>query len=79
VSTQQLRAVFIESLGLPTDVDWETLRYRGVEEWDSVAHMHLVGEIEQHFDLMLETQDVLAMSSFAATQAILVRHGVSFD
>jgi acyl carrier protein len=69
----------MDSLGLPADVDWETLSYRGVQEWDSVAHMHLVGEIEQHFDLMLETGDVLAMSSFTATQAILVRHGVSFD
>jgi acyl carrier protein len=79
VSTQKLRAVFMDSLGIPADTDWETLSYRGIAQWDSVAHMQLVGEIEQRFDVMLETQDVLAMSSFAATKAILVRQGVSFD
>jgi acyl carrier protein len=79
MSTQLLRKVFAEALGLGPQVDWDRLSYRGAEEWDSVAHMQLVGEIEQVFDVMLETQDVLAMSSFNKAVSILVRHGVSFE
>ncbi|MEV4640421.1 acyl carrier protein [Actinoplanes sp. NPDC049548] len=79
MSTHKLKKVFVETLGLGAQVDWNGLRYRRVEQWDSVAHMYLVGEIEQVFDVMLETQDVLAMDSFAAATNILARHGVNFD
>jgi acyl carrier protein len=79
MSIDLLKKVFAESLGLDPDVNWDTLRYRGVEEWDSVAHMQLVGEIEDAFDVMLETQEVIGMSSFAETARILRGHGVDLD
>jgi acyl carrier protein len=79
MSSDALKKVFGEVLGIGPDTDWDALRYRGAEEWDSVAHMQLVGEIEAAFDVMLETSDVLAMSSFTEAVTILRRHGVSLD
>ncbi|BCY10573.1 acyl carrier protein [Actinoplanes sp. L3-i22] len=79
MSADRLKKVFTEVLDISPDTDWDTLEYRGSELWDSVAHMQLVGEIEEAFDIMLETGDVLAMSSFAETVKILQRHGVSLD
>ena len=50
----KLQAAFVEALGLDPDAtDWANLAYRGIPEWDSVAHMQLVGEIEDTFDIML--------------------------
>ena len=40
------------------------LRYRGVPAWDSLGHMNLIGELEEVFDVMLETPDMLAFSSY---------------
>jgi acyl carrier protein len=68
--------VFIDALALSPEVDVESLSYRGIDEWDSVAHMMLVGEIESAFDVMLDTQDVIGMSSYSLAREILKRHGV---
>jgi len=39
----------------------------------------LVTEIEDQFDVMLDTDDIIAMSSFEVTKTILVKKGVNFD
>jgi len=72
-----LKAAFIAGLGIPEDSDFGSLQYRGIEEWDSVAHMQLVAEIEDAFGIMLETEDVLGLNSFAAAEEIVVRYGAT--
>ena len=75
-----LKAVFVEALGIDdTDTEWSNLRYRSIPEWDSVAHMQLVAEIEDTFDIMLETDDVIGLSSYDVAKEILTKYGVDFD
>jgi acyl-CoA synthetase (AMP-forming)/AMP-acid ligase II len=47
----RLRAAFRTALGLPEDVDVDRLEYRGIEHWDSLAHLTLIAEIEDAFDV----------------------------
>lgn len=61
---ERLRTVFVDSLGLDGTVDVEQLKYRDIEEWDSVGHMALVAAIEDEFDVDLDTDQVIDMSSF---------------
>ena len=35
-----------------------------VEKWDSVAHLNLISELEDTFDTMLETEDILHYGSY---------------
>jgi len=79
VSETRLRQAFVEVLGVPQDIEWSSLKYRGIEEWDSVAHMQLVAEIEDAFNIMIDTQDVIDMSSYEVTKTILAKYGVAFD
>jgi acyl carrier protein len=74
----RLEGAFVEGLSIPKDSDFSSLAYRSIEEWDSVAHMQLVAEIEDTFDVMLETQDVIDMSTFTKAQEILAKYGVTF-
>ena len=75
-----LKNAFAEGLGVNVDdVEWDSLEYRGIEQWDSVAHMQVVAEIEDAFDIMMEIDDVIAMSSFTVTKDILGKYDVSFD
>lgn len=77
VMDDKLKAVFADSLDIDLETtDWEALTYRGIREWDSVAHMQLVGEIEDVFGIMLDTDDVIGMSSFTVAKEILARYGV---
>ncbi|HTJ46700.1 MAG TPA: hypothetical protein VL463_31555 [Kofleriaceae bacterium] len=73
-----MRSVFVEALAIPRDTDVEGLTYRGIKQWDSVAHMQLVAALEAAFDVMLETADVIGMSSYPIARETLVKHGVAF-
>lgn len=64
-------------LALPDDVDLTTIAYGATQEWDSVAHMQLVVAVESAFGIMLETDDVIGMSDYAAIKRILERYGVT--
>lgn len=76
---QKLKSSFIDGLGLGADHIVEKLEYRSIQEWDSVGHMQLVSQIETDFDIMLETQDVIDMSSFGKAMEILKKYGVEFE
>lgn len=77
-NVEKLQRAFVEALALAAPPeDFETLTYRGVKEWDSVAHMQLIAAIESAFDLMLDTDDVIGMSSYAKAREIVAKHGVA--
>jgi acyl carrier protein len=74
----RLRDVFRKSLDLPPDYVVDDLAYREAEKWDSLAHMSLVAGLEDAFDILIDTDDVIALSSFARAREILGRYGVQF-
>ena len=76
---QKLRDVFRTSLDLAPDADVDNLRYQDNEKWDSLAHMSLVAALEDEFSVMLDTDDVINMSSFDEAVRILGKYGVGFD
>lgn len=71
---QKLKEVFAEALGISEDIITDELKYNEIDEWDSVAHMTLVGEIEDSFDIMLDTDDIIDMSSFAKAKEIVSKY-----
>lgn len=75
--TDRLRTTFVDGLGLDGDVDVDNLKYRDIEQWDSVGHMALVAAIEDEFDVQLDTDQVIDMSSFKVAVDMLRGMGVS--
>jgi acyl carrier protein len=55
---------FKESLELTDDEDVTVLTYRGHPNWTSLGHMTLVAALEDKFDVMLDSEDILDMSSY---------------
>ncbi len=76
---QRLREAFRTALDLGADADVDHLHYQDNDKWDSLAHMSLVAAIEDEFSVMVDTDDVINMSSFAEATRILGKYGVSFD
>jgi acyl carrier protein len=70
----RLKKVFSAALGLASDVDPTSLAYAQHPAWDSVAHMQLVSAIEGEFDIMLDTDDVIGMSSFGEAARIVRKY-----
>jgi len=78
-SSDKLKSVFAEVLGISSTCNFEELAYGSTQGWDSIAHMALIAAIEEKFDIMLPTDDVVDMSSFSKAMEIVSKHGVSFD
>lgn len=70
---------FSNSLAIDRGLVVEGLKYNSIPQWDSVAHMVLVAELESVFDIMLETDDIIDMSSVAKAKEILAKHGIDFN
>lgn len=66
------------ALELDDVTDVRPLEYQGIATWDSVGHLALVAHLEETFGIMLDTDDVIDMSSFDAARSILGRYGVAF-
>jgi acyl carrier protein len=77
-SLEKLQAAFISAIGVPVTSDFDKLAYGQTNGWDSIAHMALINEIESGFDIMLDTEDVIDMSSFTKAKEILGKYGVVF-
>lgn len=52
------------------------LKYQGIEAWDSVGHMGLIAAIEDAFEIMLEPDDIIDLSSFEKGKEILIKYNV---
>ncbi len=52
--------------------------YQCVPEWDSVGHMAMIAAIEDAFEIMLETDDIIDFSSYAKGMEILSKYGIAF-
>ena len=50
--------------------------YESIPQWDSVAHMTLIAAVEDEYGIMLDTDDIIDMSSVGKAKAILQKYGV---
>lgn len=69
--------VFCENLNVTAD-QLAGLKYQSVELWDSVGHMTLVAAIEDAFDIMLDTDDIIDLSSYEKGKEILKKYDIDF-
>ena len=74
--TEKLRQIFSVALGIDKEIVVDSLEYNSISEWDSVAHMALIAAIDEGFNIMLDTDDVIDMSSFAKSKEILMKYNV---
>jgi acyl carrier protein len=77
-NAEKLRNIFANALEVDKSIVVDSLEYNSIPQWDSVAHMSLVAAIDDGFDIMMETDDVIDMSSFGKAREILKKYGVEF-
>ena len=71
--------IFCEVLGVPASALGESFTFADTPQWDSVAHLTLISELEDAFDVMFDSDDILHYGSYENGKNILRRYGVSFD
>ena len=68
-------SAFVESLGVTED-QVEGLVFQAIPAWDSVGHMGLIAALEDAFDIILDTDDIVDFSSFEKGKEILKKYDV---
>jgi acyl carrier protein len=53
------------------------LTYQSVSVWDSVGHMSLVAAIEDSFNIMMDTEDIMGFSSYEEGKKIMEKYNIS--
>ncbi len=53
------------------DAKLANLKFKESENWDSVGHMTLIAALEEEFDIMLETEDMMSLTSYEQGKEIL--------
>lgn len=52
------------------------LKFQDIPAWDSVGHMGLISMLEEAFDIMLEPDDIVDISSFEKGKEILKKYEI---
>ena len=68
--------VFIESFSVSTDMLNDSFIYQSIPAWDSVGHIGLIAGLEEAFDIMLETDDIIEFSSYKVGLEKLKKYGI---
>jgi acyl carrier protein len=71
---EKLKQAFQQTLHLPLDTNFTALEFAKTEGWDSITHMQLVAAIEEAYDILMETPDVLALSSYPIAVTIVEKY-----
>ena len=74
---QKYDKVFIRNFNVEPD-QLTDLAYQTTPAWDSVGHMALVAELEDAFEIMLEMDDIIDLSSYEEGKRILGKYNIEF-
>ena len=73
---EQYNKIFMDVLGADETVLNENFTFKDVPQWDSVAHLSLISELEEAFDVMFEPDDILHYGSYENGKKILEKYGI---
>ena len=76
---EKYNQVFSQVFGVKTEALNEQFTFKDVEQWDSVAHLNLISELEDAFDIIFDSEDILHYGSYLNGIEILKRYGIEFQ
>ena len=69
--------IFIKSFSIEKKVFNEKLKYNDIPEWDSIGHMSLMSDLEEGFNISIDTDDIIDFSSFKKGIQILKKYKIT--
>jgi len=69
--------IFIKSFSINEKKFNEKIKYNDIPEWDSIGHMTLMSDLEEGFNISIDTDDIIDFSSFKKGIQILKKYKVN--
>ena len=76
---EKYNKIFVDALGVKEAALNDSFTFKNVPQWDSVAHLSLISELEDTFDVMFESEDILHYGSYENGKKILKKYGVEIS
>lgn len=73
---EKYNEIFTEVFGVDASVLNDSFGKETVDQWDSVHQLNLVSLLEEAFDIMLDPEDIMVFTSYAAGKEILKNQDV---
>lgn len=68
--------IFMDVLDLKADELNSDCTVKNIEAWTSISHIDLISAIEDAFDIMFDTDDIIDFSSYETGKNILTHYGI---
>ena len=75
---EKYQQVFTEIFEVDSSELNVSFNFKDVDSWDSFAHLTLISELEDTFDIMFESEDILHFGGYLNGMEILKKYGVKF-
>lgn len=75
----KLNKVFAEVFEVTEDQLDSDFSVENVDNWDSVTQLSLVSDIEDEFDIMLDSEDILEFKSYDIAKQIVSKYDVNLE
>jgi len=71
---EKLVQIISAAFKIPAASVTDDLEYQSIPQWDSISHMLLISDIESNFNIVIDTQDVINLSSVGKAKEILRKY-----
>ncbi|MCT4783975.1 MULTISPECIES: acyl carrier protein [Exiguobacterium] len=72
------KTAFINGLDVVADATFEEMQLGVTKEWDSIGHMTLIAELEDAFDVYIDSEWITEFNTYQSGIDLLKRLGVDF-
>jgi acyl carrier protein len=75
----RLNKVFIEVFEVEKNKLGSDFSIDNVDNWDSITQLSLVSDIEDEFDIMIDSDDIFDFKSYDAAKIIIAKYEVNLE
>lgn len=76
---QKYNEVFIKTFSLEEDKLASNPAYNEIPLWDSIGHMTMVSALEETFNIVMETDDIIGFNCYQKGFEILTKYGITLE
>lgn len=76
MNKQKYDEIFMELFGVNESQLDDNFNFGKAPGWDSFAHMELIAQLEDTFEIMLETEDITHFGGYENGKKILAKYGI---
>lgn len=75
---EKLNNIFCEVFSVEQSVLNTDFSKESIENWDSVHQLYLTSAVEDEFDIMLDSEDILEFTSYDNVKKVLSKYDIEF-